>query len=221
MTRYAIIVAGGTGQRFGSQLPKQFILLKGLPILMHTIKAFYAFDSDISFIVTLPPDFIDLWKSLCEQYKFKVTHTIVSGGETRFHSVKNGLDSIENDGLVAIHDAVRPLVSRDTIERCYATAKLKGNAIPVISLNDSIRELQGDNSIQVNRDTYVMVQTPQVFEIGSIKTAYRQGYSPEFTDDATVLEKTGKRIILVEGNKENIKITNQSDLLIAEALLRR
>jgi 2-C-methyl-D-erythritol 4-phosphate cytidylyltransferase len=221
MTHYAIIVAGGTGQRFGSQIPKQFLPLKGLPILMHTINTFHAFDGDMQIVITLPPDFFDLWKSLCDQYKFNIKHKIVQGGETRFHSVRNGLDAIGNEGLVGIHDAVRPLVSRDTLERCFAAAKINGNAIPVVPLIDSIRELRGDNSVQLNRDTYVLIQTPQVFEIGVIKQAFKQSYSPDFTDDATVLEKTGKRIILVEGNRENIKITNQSDMLVVEALLRR
>lgn len=219
MTHYAIIVAGGTGQRFGSNIPKQFLSLKGQPVLFHTINAFYKFDTDIKFVITLPPDYFDFWKSLCDQYKFKIPHQVVSGGETRFHSVKNGLEVIGNEGLVAIHDAVRPLVSYDTLERCFATAKSKGNAIPVVSLIDSIRELRGDSSVQVNRDNFVLIQTPQVFEVGLIKSAFKQSYLPDFTDDATVLENTGKKIILVEGNRENIKITNQSDMLVAESLI--
>ena len=218
--RFAIIVAGGTGQRFGSQIPKQFLTLKGLPILMHTITTFHKFDSSMLIIVTLPGDFIEMWQALCSEYKFSIPHKIVQGGETRFHSVKNGLNAIDNSGIVAIHDAVRPLVSKDTLLRCYETANRTGNAVPVISLIDSIRQLKGDTSKQVKRDDFVLVQTPQVFEITLLKKAYEQPYVLEFTDDASVVEKIGTKIILVEGNRENIKITNQTDMLIAEALLK-
>ena len=220
MNRFAIIVAGGTGQRFGSQIPKQFLPLKGLPILMHTIKTFYKFDSSIKIIVTLPADFIEMWQALCSEYKFTIHHKTIQGGETRFHSVKNGLNTITQTGVVAIHDAVRPLVSTDTLLRCYETAQRTGNAVPITSLVDSIRQLKGDASKQVKRDEFVLVQTPQVFEISLLKKAYEQPYILDFTDDASVVEKLGTKIILVEGNRENIKITNQTDLLIAEVLLK-
>ncbi len=221
MNRYAIIVAGGTGQRFGSSVPKQFLPLKGLPVLMHTLHIFHTFNSSIRFIVTLPIDYIEVWQSLCQEYKFSIEHKITTGGETRFHSVLNGLNCIEGEGIVAVHDAVRPLVSKDTLQRCFETAARLGNAVPVITPADSIRELNGNSSRLVNRDTFVMVQTPQVFSIKLLKEAYKQPFNPEFTDDASVLEKKGNKIILVEGNRENIKITTQTDMLIAEALIKR
>ncbi len=219
MNRYVIIVAGGSGQRFGSKIPKQFVTLKGLPIIFHSIYTFYNFDNHLKFIITLPKEFYEYWDNLCEEYNFKVPHSKVVGGITRFMSVKNALDAINDKGLVAIHDAVRPLVSKETLERCFEAAKIHGNAIPVVTIVDSIRKLNFDNSIQVNRDEYVLVQTPQVFDIDQIKDAFKQPYQQDFTDDAVVLEKTGRRIIMVEGNRENIKITTQLDMIIAEAIM--
>jgi 2-C-methyl-D-erythritol 4-phosphate cytidylyltransferase len=220
MKRYAIIVAGGTGHRFGTDTPKQFLLLKGVPILIHTLNLFYNFDNNIELIVTLPPGYIEMWALLCTEYKFKTLHKKVEGGETRFHSVKNGLGAIKGlDGLVAVHDGVRPLASKDTLLRCFETARRTGNAVPSIPLYDSIRELKEDSSIPVNREAYVLVQTPQVFNLNLLKEAYKQPYNANFTDDAHVVEKAGSKIILVEGNRENIKITNQSDFIIAEALM--
>ena len=154
MNRFAIIVAGGTGQRFGSTIPKQFLNLKGLPILMHTIGAFYSYDSNIQIIVTLPANYMDMWHSLCAEYKFKLPHKILAGGETRFHSVLNGLAVIESEGIVAVHDAVRPLVSKETLQRCFETAIMMGNAVPAIIPVDSIRELVEDYSRPVNRDSF-------------------------------------------------------------------
>ncbi len=220
MKRYAIIVAGGTGQRFGTDIPKQFLPLKGLPILMHTLNLFHNFDSNIELIVTLPLSYIEMWDSLCNEYKFKIAHKKVEGGETRFQSVKNGLDTINDlDGLVAVHDGVRPLVNKDTLLRCFETARRTGNAVPSVPFYDSIRELKGDRSMPVKREAFVLVQTPQVFNLKLLKDAYKQPYNANFTDDAHVVEKAGSTIILVEGNRENIKITNQIDLVIAEALM--
>jgi 2-C-methyl-D-erythritol 4-phosphate cytidylyltransferase len=217
--RYAIIVAGGTGQRFGSQIPKQFITLKGYPILYHTLKAFYTFDRSIQLIVVLPSDYMEFWRSQIEEFKIDIPHKQIVGGETRFHSVKNGLEAINNNGLVAIHDAVRPMVSQETLQRCFETAAYQGNAVPVISLFDSLRQLTYDTSIQVDRNAYVLVQTPQIFDIATIKKAYQVPYSDEFTDDALVYEKAGNKVFLVDGNRENIKITTKMDLIIADALL--
>lgn len=220
MKHYAIITAGGSGIRFGAQTPKQFLPLKGLPILMRTINAFFNFDNSIEIVLTLPTDYVEFWDLLCNEFKFKIVHKKVIGGETRFHSVKNGLEIINDiEGLVAVHDAVRPLVSHEIIERCFNTARLTGNAIPVVKMNDSIRELKNSYSTPANRDSFVMVQTPQVFNIKILKEAYQQPYIPDFTDDAHVVEKTGIKINLVEGDRKNIKITSQSDLLIAEAFL--
>jgi 2-C-methyl-D-erythritol 4-phosphate cytidylyltransferase len=218
MKHFVIIVAGGTGQRFGSTTPKQFLLLRGKPILMRTIEAFISYDSSIQVIITLPPDFIQLWQSLCKQYNFTVSHIFVEGGQTRFHSVKNGLNQIKEAGLVAVHDAVRPLVSSAVIERCFQTAKIKGNAVPVIPVVDSIRQLTENGSVPVDRENFMQVQTPQVFDVHLLKNAYNTEYITEFTDDASVVEKFGKEIFLVEGNRENIKITSQTDLSIAEVL---
>jgi 2-C-methyl-D-erythritol 4-phosphate cytidylyltransferase len=221
MNRFAIIVAGGKGQRFGSTIPKQFMNLKGLPVLMHTIRSFFVYDSNIKLIVSLPEDYIESWQLLCKEYNFTIPHKIIAGGETRFHSVLNGLNVIESNGIVAVHDAVRPLVSIETLQRCFETAARMGNAIPVVTPVDSIRELIKNESRQVNRDSFALVQTPQIFDIKLLKEAYKLTYHPDFTDDASLVEKIGTKIILVEGNRENIKITTQTDLLVAEALMNK
>lgn len=222
MRQYAIIVAGGTGQRFHSHIPKQFLLLKGLPILMHSIRAFHHFNNSIKILITLPANHFETWNALCKEHEFDIKHQKVIGGETRFHSVKNALDSIKgDDGFIAVHDAVRPLVNSELIKRGFETAKQKGNAVPVIALYDSIRELKGLRSIPVDRNSFVLVQTPQIFKISLLKEAYKQSYIPEFTDDAHVVEKAGTPVVLIEGSRGNIKITDKADLLIAEALLNK
>lgn len=221
MKKYVIIVAGGSGQRFGSAIPKQFNNLINKPILAHTLNVFYEYDKSINIIVAMHADYIDLWQKLIFEYKIEIPHTVVKGGETRFHSVKNALSVInEADGLVAIHDAVRPLVDKDLIQRCFETAKNKGNAVPVIGIHDSMRKINYDDSIPVDRSQYVVIQTPQVFDLLQIKNAYNQEYNSLFTDDAIVYEKYGKKIILVEGQKENIKITTKTDLIIAETFMK-
>jgi len=218
MKKYAVIVAGGSGKRMGSEIPKQFLNLAGKPLLMHSIIRFSEYDASAEIIVVLPDGLISYWKSLQEEYRFNVRHSIVRGGGTRFHSVRNGLDLVEPPGLVAIHDGVRPLVSTGTIHRCYEAAEKHGSGIPVISPSDSIRMVTGQESVSVNRMHIKLVQTPQVFDAGLIKKAYLAEYSEEFTDDATVLEKTGESVFLAEGNRENIKITTPDDLLVAETL---
>lgn len=218
---HAIIVAGGSGQRFGSPMPKQFLDLNGLPIIIHSINAFAKFNNQIRVIVVLPEYHIETWKNICKKYNYKKQHDIITGGNTRYQSVKNGLKVIQNSGLVAIHDAVRPLINDETIERCFHVAKEKGNAIPVIKLTDSIRKIDGSMSYPENRDAFVLVQTPQVFDIESIKKAYELPYSVDFTDDASVFEKSGYQIYLTEGNLENIKITTQEDLILAKAILNK
>jgi len=220
MNKYAIIVAGGKGIRMNSDLPKQFIELNGLPLLMHTFNAFHFFDSSIEFILVLPEYQIPVWEELCVKYNFNIEHKIIIGGETRFHSVKNGLSLIEDDGIVFIHDGVRPLVSSTTISNCYKTALEKGNALPVISQSESLREIRDNSNISVDRSRYFSVQTPQTFRVSLIKNAYEQPYSEHFTDDATVLESKGFAINMVEGNRQNIKITYPEDIIIAEALLQ-
>lgn len=219
MKLYALIVAGGTGKRMGAEIPKQFLELDGKPVLMHTIERFRSFSRDIEIITVLPEDQLRYWIELQEKYSFSVPQTLVKGGATRFLSVKNGLEFADAPGLVAIHDGVRPNVSNDTIKRCFEAARLHRNAIPVITPADTLRLIQGDDSTLINRIHVRQVQTPQVFDIALIKDAYKQEYLPAFTDDASVLERTGVRINLVEGNRENIKITTPEDLLIAEAFL--
>ena len=218
--RYVIIVAGGNGTRMESDLPKQFMLLGGKPILMQTISCFYNFDNNIDIIITLPNAEIERWQNLCSKYSFTTKHTVVNGGKTRFHSVKNALAEIKELSLVAIHDGVRPLVSKATIEHCFADAEHTGAAIPVIECFESLRQIVDGGNISAVRDLYRLVQTPQVFLSEILLKAYNQLYQPQFTDDASVVEHNGHTISLVNGNRENIKITTPQDLIIAEALLK-
>jgi len=187
--------------------------------LMHTLERFKAFDNTIEIITVLPENQLRFWGELQKKYSFDVPHTLVKGGKARFFSVRNGLKFVDSPGLVAIHDGVRPFVSVDTIKRCFETAEKLGNAIPVISPSDTLRMISGEENKPINRLQVKQVQTPQVFNTDLIKNAYLQEYMPEFTDDATVLERTGVRINLVDGNRENIKITNPEDLVISTALL--
>jgi 2-C-methyl-D-erythritol 4-phosphate cytidylyltransferase len=219
MELYAVIVAGGTGKRMGAEIPKQFLELAGRPVLMHTIERFKLFNDSIEIITVLPENQLRHWLELQKKYSFNIPQTIVKGGSARFFSVRNGLKFVNVPGLVAIHDGVRPFVSIDTIRRCFETAEKLGNAIPSISPTESLRILTDKGSLPVNRMHVKQIKTPQVFNAGLIKKAYLQEYKPEFTDDATVLEKTGEKINLVEGNRENIKITNPEDLVISTALL--
>jgi 2-C-methyl-D-erythritol 4-phosphate cytidylyltransferase len=219
MELYVVIVAGGSGKRMGSEIPKQFLELAGRPVLMHTIERFKSFNEAIEIITVLPENQLRHWVDLQKKFSFTVSHTLVKGGSHRFYSVRNGLKFVNIPGLVAIHDGVRPFVSIDTIRRCFDTAEKLGNAIPSISPTESLRIINEDGSVPVNRLHVKQIQTPQVFNAALIKKAYLQQYNPEFTDDATVLEKTGEKINLIEGNRENIKITNPEDLLISMALL--
>lgn len=221
MKLYAVIVAGGSGKRMGAGIPKQFLELGGRPLLMNTIERFKSFDTSIEIITVLPENQIRHWLELQSKYEFTISQTMVKGGNSRFHSVRNGLEFVDTPSLVAIHDGVRPFVSIETIKRCFDAASRLGNAIPVIPPSDTLRLMADDASTPLNRLHVRLVQTPQVFNTELIKNAYRQEYSPEFTDDATVLEKTGVRINLVEGNRENIKITNPEDMLISNAFLNK
>jgi 2-C-methyl-D-erythritol 4-phosphate cytidylyltransferase len=220
MKKFVLIVAGGSGSRMNSTIPKQFLLLKHIPVLMHTLERFAKYDTAIEIILVLPSDQFDNWKELCIQHDFIIPHRLVAGGSFRFDSVKNGLSEITEDGIVAIHDGVRPLVSTETIDRCFKMAEAKGNALPVMQVVESVRVVEGNNNFPVNREKYVAVQTPQVFQVSEIKKAYGLGFDPAFTDDTMVLERLGTPINLVKGNRENIKITHTTDLIIAEALLK-
>lgn len=228
-----------------SAIPKQFLLLEGRPLLMHTMERFSSFDDSMDIIVVLPAGHHSLWKSLCREHSFGVSHRVVAGGEERFHSVKAGLDAVKEmavctagigaqpagsagshdrpeqiteDFLIAIHDGVRPLVSHDTIWRCFADAEEFGNAVPFIEPADSVRILAGDDSRPVARTDVRLIQTPQVFRGSVIINAYEHGFDPSFTDDATVAEAAGVRIHLTHGNGENIKITTPGDLAVAQTL---
>ncbi len=218
-TKYAVVVAGGSGSRMESSVPKQLLLLGKQPILLHTLQRFIEFDKQMKLIVVLHPSLVNSFNQLVKQYNFNHPLTLVEGGETRFHSVKNGLDAIPQEGVVGIHDAARPLVSIETINRAYTCAWEKGNAIPVIALAESIRMIEPENNRAVDRTTFRIIQTPQCFKVSIIKKAFDVPYNPSFTDDATVLEHNGGKINLVEGNPENIKITVPSDLILAEALM--
>lgn len=217
---YALIVAGGKGLRMGGELPKQFLPIGGKPVLMRTLEAFYAYNPDIHIILVLPHSQQSYWLQLCEEHCFSVPHTVADGGETRFHSVKNGLAHVATPGLVGVHDGVRPFVSRQVIADCYALAVEKKAVIPVIDVVETVRHRQEDGgSATVNRDEYKLVQTPQVFDAQLLKQAYQQPYTPFFTDDASVVEAMGTPVHLAAGNRENIKITTPFDLKIADALL--
>lgn len=218
MTRYALIVAGGKGLRMGGELPKQFIPVGGKPVLMRTMEAFYDSDSEIQIILVLPHSQQDYWRQLCRECRFSLPHVIADGGETRFHSVKNGLALVKTPALVGVHDGVRPFVSPEVIARCYKLAAEKKAVVPVIEVVETVRCLTGDGSVTVNRDDYRLVQTPQVFDAELLKKAYGQAYTSLFTDDASVVEALGESVFLTEGNKENIKITTPFDLKIATVL---
>ena len=220
MERYVIITAGGSGLRMQNSTPKQFLLLEGKPILFHTIEAFLQFDPQIRVILVLPARQEQLWDHITRQYDLSLPVKKVTGGPTRFHSVKNGLQLVDDQSLVAIHDGVRPLVSQKTISEAFRMAKFFGNAIPVIKMNESVRWVENAFNKPINRDQVKIVQTPQCFRADLIKKAYSIQYHEMFTDDASVLEKGGERIYLSEGNMENIKITSPGDLLVAETLMK-
>jgi len=217
--KIVIIVAGGKGERMQTEIPKQFLEIKGKPILMHTINQFRIYNSDIQLIIVLPVTQIEFWKDLCEKHNFKVPHEIIVGGSTRFESVKNGLKAVKIPSIIAVHDGVRPLVSVYTIARCFDEAEKNDAAIPVIELVDSIRQVTKSGNQSVDRNNFKLVQTPQIFDGELLKNAYQQEYSTFFTDDASVVESLGVTIKLVEGNRMNIKITNEFDLKLAEAYL--
>lgn len=203
-----------------SAIPKQFIELQGKPILMHTLQKFFDALPAAILIVVLAKEYEDTWKTLCKQHQFSIVHTLTTGGATRYESVKNGLELVPDAAVVGIHDAARPLVSTATIVKAFEEAELMGNASPAIPLTDSIRRVKGKENTAVDRNQYTIVQTPQCFQSHLIKKAFLKPYQTDFTDDATVLEAFGEKIHLIEGNRENIKITTSQDLIIAEALLK-
>lgn len=222
MERYAILVAGGKGLRMGGDIPKQFLPIGGKPVLMRTIEVFCQAYPDIHIILVLPVSQQDYWQRLCQDYHFTNPVQIADGGETRFHSVSNGLKLIPEgtEGIVGVHDGVRPFVAVETIRRCYEEAMEKGAVVPVVSVVETVRQLLKDGtSVTVPRDEYKLVQTPQTFRISLLKEAYQQPYTSFFTDDASVVEALGKPVHLVEGNRENIKITTPADIRFVNGLL--
>lgn len=219
MKKQLIVVAGGKGLRMGGEIPKQFLPINGKPVLMLTLETFHRFDPEMVIILVLPCEQQAYWAELCRKYHFELAHRLADGGETRFYSVKNGLALADEDGLIGVHDGVRPFVSQEVIARCYNTASLKKAVIPVIDVVETIRRLDGDESETVDRNKYKLVQTPQVFTVDLLKRAYNQKYTTLFTDDASVVEALGEKVTLVNGNRENIKITTPFDLIIANALV--
>lgn len=223
MADYVIIVAGGKGLRMGSDIPKQFLPVAGKPVLMRTLERFREYSPALQIILVLPKSQQDYWKELCEEYHFDVDYLLADGGETRFHSVQHGLALIPDDaeGIVGVHDGVRPFPSLDVIRDCYETAREKKAVIPVVPVVETVRHIiaADGRSATVPRDEYRLVQTPQTFDIQLLKAANRQPYCGAFTDDASVVETYGHAIALVDGNRENIKITTPYDLRIAEVLV--
>jgi 2-C-methyl-D-erythritol 4-phosphate cytidylyltransferase len=231
-SEYALIVAGGKGTRIKSKLPKQFLELTGKPILLHTLEAFYRYSENITIVLVLPEDDFTIWNDICKKYNFKKPIVLQKGGETRFQSVKNGLEKVTGPGLVAIHDGVRPLVSEDIIGASFRLAAVHQSAVAAVRLKESIRMTdqaclqegssarRQDNTKAMDRSRFRLIQTPQTFTIDLIKQAYQLKEDPTMTDDASVVEKLGHTISLFEGSYENIKITTPEDLIVAEALVK-
>ncbi len=220
---YIIIVAGGKGLRMGGDLPKQFMPLHGKPVLMHTIERFRAYSDELKIILVLPHEQQDYWRQICQKHNFTVEHTVVDGGQTRFHSSQNGVAAVPDDatGVIGIHDGVRPFVSEETIARCFEAARQFGAALPVLPVTDTLRRVTDDGGYNVQRNDYRTVQTPQTFDAQLLKQAFKQPYSDNFTDDASVVEALGHKVTMVDGNRENIKLTTPFDLVVAEALIKK
>ena len=215
-----IIVAGGKGLRMGGDIPKQFLPIGGKPILMRTIERFLQYDASMQVVLVLPESQQDYWRTLCDEYHFSQPYTLANGGETRFHSVKNGLAKVSPDAqLIGVHDGVRPFVSLDTIRATYEEAARSEAVVPVIEVVETVRQLVDGKSVTVPRSDYRLVQTPQVFSSSLFRQAYTQPYTDFFTDDASVVERFGHPVTLVPGNRENIKITTPFDLTIANAMI--
>jgi 2-C-methyl-D-erythritol 4-phosphate cytidylyltransferase len=215
-----IITAGGIGKRMGSDLPKQFIVLGGKPILIHTIELFYRYSPEIEIILTLPNDWRGYWETLIDKYYCRVPHLVVNGGEERYHSIKNALKKA-NGKYIAVHDGVRPLVSFETLNRCFEALVENEAVVPVLNLKESLRQVKQQDTFAVNRSEFRMVHTPQCFKSETLRKAYEQPFHDKVTDDACLVEDTGVKITLVESNEENIKLTTPFDLLIAEMIIHR
>lgn len=213
-----IITAGGIGKRMNAPLPKQFLPVRGKPILMRTLEQFYHYNPKMQLLLTLPEDWMSYWEKLCMEYDFHVPHRVVSGGEERYHSIQNALAHCHGD-FIAVHDGVRPLVSGDTLDRCFTALRTCDAVVPVVQVGESLRKMEGDASVSVPRADYRIVQTPQCFRGRVLRSAYERPYHAAITDDASLVEETGVQVHMVEGNIENIKITSQADLKFAELYL--
>ncbi len=220
MKKYAIIVAGGSGSRMQGEVPKQFLLLGGKPVIMHSVEAFITYDPSIQMILVIHPDYMEYWNKLCHEFSISIPLTLAKGGKSRFESVRNGLKLINEDGLVAIHDAARPVIDAGFIANLFSAATIYGSAIPAVPLNDTIRIVDGDTSHQADRTFLRAIQTPQVFKVSEIKRAYTQLYQSTFTDDGSVMEAAGFQVNLAEGRQGNIKITHKQDIAVAEVLIQ-
>jgi 2-C-methyl-D-erythritol 4-phosphate cytidylyltransferase len=218
--KYAVIVAGGKGMRMGTEVPKQFLPLLGIPLMCHAVQAFAAAIPDINIILVLPEDQLGSAQTVLRSYIGKIKVTTVAGGATRYHSVANGLKMVPNDGIVFVHDGARPLISEELIIRCYKAALEKGSAIPSIPATESMRLIDDHSSTAIDREKLRVIQTPQTFKTEIILPAFKQGYKPSFTDEASVVEAYGNTVHLIDGMAENIKVTRAEDMIIAEALLR-
>jgi 2-C-methyl-D-erythritol 4-phosphate cytidylyltransferase len=221
MKKFAIIVAGGTGSRLGGEIPKQFLLLGGKPLLMHSIEIFYQYDPTIHIIVAMHPAYTGKWTELCAESHFMIPHQLAPGGETRFHSVRNALALVSGNGLVAVHDAARPLATVDLVIRTFQSALEHGSAIPCIPVNETVRSVENGRVNLIDRASLRITQTPEVFDIALLRNAYEQPYCESFTDDGSVLEATGRRVHLVDGEPTNLKVTLPGDIEVAEVLLKR
>lgn len=221
LKKYAIIVAGGKGERMQNSQPKQFINIGGKPLLMHTLMAFSRYDTNLEIILVLPDGQLKNWGQICKKYHFNVRHQLIAGGPERFHSVKSGLKLVEREGIVAVHDGVRPFLTLDLIKKSYEAAAKYGAAIPCIAVRESLREVNGTSSFPVDRHKMRLVQTPQCFRSDILIDAYNVSYQPKFTDDASVVENAGHKIHIVEGDPLNIKVTLPMDLIFAESLVTK
>ena len=221
MKHYAVIVAGGSGNRMQTETPKQFLLLNNLPVLMHTIKAFAQSDAQPKILVVLHADQHNYWKRLCNEFNFNVPHEIIAGGSERFYSVQNAINSIDEDSFVAIHDAVRPLISKQLIDNSFRQATELGNVVVAVQSSDSVRLLKDGKTSAIKRSEVYLVQTPQVFNISILRNGYKQNFESGFTDDASVVEALGEKINIIEGERNNIKITYPIDLELAEMLINK
>lgn len=219
MKRFAIIVAGGKGVRMGTELPKQFLELDGMPVVMRSIEAFARFDAGMKIFVVLPQEHFNTWGKLCIKYHFKIPHQIVPGGDTRYDSVSHAVEMVQGEGLIAVHDGVRPLVSIDLIQRCFDMAEKMGSAVPASEIVESIRQRTDHGTKSVNRNDFFTVQTPQIFNSIVLKMAYRKAQPDNYTDDASLVDSFGIAVNIIEGERRNIKITNPVDLKVAEWIL--